>query len=72
MGEKRSYEPPRVIRLSGGWAAEGASWCDPGSGDAGSCLSDGNGAGYTCEGNGNTAAVGCDAAGNAGSVVPPT
>jgi|GEM_PF-3603136 len=71
MGEHRSYERPRVIRLSVGRAVEGASWCDPGSGDAGSCLSDGNGAGYECEGSGNTAAVGCDAAGNEGAVVSP-
>jgi hypothetical protein len=70
MGEKRAYERPRVIRLSSGWAAEGASSCDaPGSGDAGYCET-GNTAGYICVSTGNTAVVGCDGAGNAGSVVP--
>ena len=70
MGEKRSYEPPRVMRLSGGWAAEGATWCDSGSGNVGSCLSDGNGAGYICEATGNTAVVGCAGPGNSGSAAP--
>jgi hypothetical protein len=57
LSQKKSYEPPKAIRL--GEMRNGAGDCNPGSGDTIKCSAAGNSASWECASSGNSAIWEC-------------